>query len=276
MRNNSAILLLVFCIGGIIFWSASNIMGPSHKKMNLVWSDEFDTGTLPDPAKWGYDLGDGCPDVCGWGNNELEYYTADRLENARIENGKLIIEARQEKMGSRDYTSARLVSKKKGDWTYGKMVISAKLPKGTGVWPAIWMLPTNWEYGGWPSSGEIDIMENVGYSPDTVYGSIHTKKFNHVIGTQVTQGIYSNTLNTAFHEYSVEWDKQKIDFLFDGKVYQTFKNNREGFESWPFDKAFHILLNVAVGGNWGGKMGVDTAIWPQQLVVDYVRVYQKK
>lgn len=274
MKSNPAILLLVFCIGAILFWSASNIMGPPHKKMKLVWSDEFDSGTLPDPAKWGYDLGDGCPDVCGWGNNELEYYTANRKENARIENGKLIIEARQEKMGSRDYTSARLVSKKKGDWIYGKMVISAKLPKGTGVWPAIWMLPTHWEYGGWPSSGEIDIMENVGYSPDTIYGSIHTKKFNHVIGTQVTKGIYSNTLNTAFHEYSVEWDKQKIDFLFDGQVYQTFKNNHEGFESWPFDKAFHIILNVAVGGNWGGKHGVDVSIWPQRMEVDYVRVYQ--
>jgi len=274
VKSNSLILLLVICIGAILFWSASNIMGSSEGKMKLVWSDEFDSGTMPDPAKWGYDLGDGCPDVCGWGNNELEYYTADRKENVRIENGKLLIEARQEKMGGRDYTSTRLKSKNKGDWTYGKMVISAKLPKGTGVWPAIWMLPTNWEYGGWPASGEIDIMENVGYSPDTVYGSIHTKKFNHVIGTQVTKGVFSNSLNTEFHEYGVVWDKQKIDFLFDGQVYQTFKNNHEGFESWPFDKAFHIILNVAVGGNWGGKHGVDVSIWPQRMEVDYVRVYQ--
>jgi len=275
MKNRPGILLLiVFCMGAVFFWSATNVMGPTAPKMKLVWSDEFNTGEVPDPAKWSYDLGDGCPEVCGWGNNELQYYTADRKENARIENGKLIIEARLEKMGTKDYTSARLKSKTKGDWTYGRMVISAKLPKGTGVWPAIWMLPTDWAYGGWPASGEIDIMENVGYNPDSLYGSIHTEKFNHVIGTQVTQGLYSTTLSSTFHEYGVEWDKQKIDFLFDGKIFQTFKNNHEGSACWPFDKAFHILLNVAVGGNWGGKHGVDVSIWPQHMEVDYVRVYQ--
>jgi len=275
MKKRSGILLIsIFCIGAILLWSATNVMGPATNKMKLVWSDEFNTGSTPDPTKWGYDLGDGCPDICGWGNNELQYYTADRKENARIENGKLIIEARQEKMGSRDYTSARLKSKMKGDWTYGRIMVSAKIPKGTGVWPAIWMLPTDWAYGGWPASGEIDIMENVGYLPDTIYGSIHTKKFNHVIGTQVTKGVYSTTLNTEFHEYGIEWDKQKVDFLFDGHVFQTFRNNHEGSESWPFDQAFHILLNVAVGGNWGGKHGVDVSIWPQRMEVDYVRVYQ--
>jgi beta-glucanase (GH16 family) len=272
--RSGLILFSLFCLGAVLFWSATNGLPASADKRKLVWSDEFDSGKMPDPAKWSYDLGDGCPDLCGWGNNELQYYTADRKENARIEDGKLIIEAHQEKMGSRDYTSARLKSKMKGDWTYGRMVIRARLPKGTGVWPAIWMLPTDWAYGDWPSSGEIDIMENVGYMPDSLFGSIHTRKFNHVIGTQVTKGIYSSTLSSQFHEYGIDWDKQKIDFLFDGQVYQTFRNNHEGFESWPFDKAFHLLLNLAVGGNWGGKHGVDISIWPQQLVVDYVRVYQ--
>jgi beta-glucanase (GH16 family) len=273
-KRSGLVLFSVFCVAAIIFWSAKSVNGTADHKMKLVWSDEFDKGTLPDPAKWGYDIGDGCPENCGWGNNELQYYTSGQKENARIENGMLVIEARQEKMGSREYTSARVKSKTKGDWTYGKIVVSAKIPHGTGVWPAIWMLPTDWAYGGWPESGEIDIMENVGYMPDSIFGSIHTKKFNHVIGTQVTKGVFSNTLSTEFHEYSVEWDKDQIDFLFDGKVFQTFRNLHEGFESWPFDKNFHILLNIAVGGNWGGKHGVDVSIWPQRMEVDYVRVYQ--
>ncbi|MEP6793861.1 MAG: glycoside hydrolase family 16 protein [Saprospiraceae bacterium] len=273
-RLAGIILFSIICLSAVILWSASNIGSAQAKKTKLIWSDEFDTGFMPDTTKWNYDLGDGCPDLCGWGNNELQYYTSDRKENARIENGHLIIEARQEKMGSRDYTSARLTSKYKGDWTYGRINISAKLPKGLGVWPAIWMLPTDWAYGKWPASGEIDIMENVGYMPDSLFGTIHTKKFNGSIGTQVTKGIYSNTLSSAFHEYGIEWNEQKIDFLFEGKVYQTFKNNHEGSEAWPFDKDFHMMMNLTVGGNWGGKHGVDVSIWPQQLLVDYVRVYQ--
>ena len=275
MIKKSGIMLIIAIIAAaLMFWSTKNAGEPGEQKMKLVWSDEFDHGSLPDPSKWGYDLGDGCPENCGWGNNELQYYTADRKENARIENGMLIIEAHQEKMATKEYTSARVKSKNKGDWTYGKILVRAKLPKGTGVWPAIWMLPTNWEYGGWPASGEIDIMENVGYMPDSLFGSIHTKKFNHVIGTQVTKGVYVNTLSTEFHEYGVMWDKNQIDFLFDGKVYQTFKNLHDGPDSWPFDKDFHIILNIAVGGNWGGKHGVDVSIWPQRMEVDYVRVYQ--
>lgn len=267
-------LLAIICFTAVMMWSASNIGSAQLKKNKLIWSDEFDKGSMPDTAKWNYDLGDGCPDLCGWGNNELQYYTTNRKENARIENGHLIIEARQEKMGSREYTSARLTSKQKGDWTYGRIIISAKLPKGLGAWPAIWMLPTDWAYGEWPASGEIDIMENVGYMPDSLFGTIHTKKFNGSMGTQVSKGTFSNTLSSAFHEFSIEWDEQKIDFLFEGKVYQTFKNNHEGFEAWPFDKAFHMMMNLTVGGNWGGKHGVDVSIWPQQLLVDYVRVYQ--
>lgn len=243
--------------------------------MRLVWSDEFSRAGLPDSTKWGYDLGDGCPGICGWGNNELQYYNANRLQNARVENGYLVIEAHREKMGTKEYSSARMVSKHKGDWTYGRMAIRAKLPKGLGVWPAIWMLPTDWVYGGWPASGEIDIMENVGYMPDSVFGSVHTKRFNHSIGTQVTKGQLSTTLSSDFHEYSIEWDAEKIDFFFDGRQYLTFRNKHEGPDVWPFDRNFHLILNIAVGGNWGGKMGVDKAIWPQKMLIDYVRVYQQ-
>lgn len=242
------------------------------KGLKLVWSDEFNYTGLPDSTHWGYDLGDGCPNVCGWGNNELQYYTRDR-KNARTENGMLIVEARREKMGTKDYTSARLVSKHKGDWTYGRVAVRAKLPKGLGVWPAIWMLPTDWKYGGWPASGEIDIMEMVGYMPDSLFGSSHTKSFNHAIGTQSTKGIFVNDLSTAFHEYALDWHPDRLDFLFDGKVFHTFKNRGTGPDAWPFDQRFHLILNVAVGGNWGGKMGVDEKIWPQRMEVDYVRVY---
>ena len=268
---NALIMAALLLAGACI---ATKPSPPEKKPQRLVWSEEFNYTGLPDTAKWGYDLGDGCPSNCGWGNNELQFYSANRRENARVENGHLVIEARREKTGTREYSSARMVSKHKGDWTYGRMVIRAKLPKGLGVWPAVWMLSTDWSYGGWPESGEIDIMENVGYMPDSVFGSVHTKRFNHVQGTQVTGGVQSTTLSTDFHEYSIEWSAEKIDFFFDGGKYLTFQNTREGPDAWPFDRNFHLILNMAVGGNWGGKKGVDPSIWPQQMLVDYVRVYQ--
>ena len=136
------------------------------------------------------------------------------------------------------------------------------------------MLSTNWEYGGWPESGEIDIMENVGYLPDSLFGTVHTKRFNHIIGTQESARVFSKTLATEFHNYGIEWDAEKMDFLFDGQKYLTFKNRHDGPDAWPFDRKFHLILDVAVGGNWGGKMGVDDSIWPQKMLVDWVRVYQ--
>jgi beta-glucanase (GH16 family) len=246
----------------------------STTSWKLVWADEFDQNGLPDSTKWGYDKGDGCPHNCGWGNNELQSYTVNRSENARVENGHLIIEARKEKTRSRKYSSARMVSKNKGDWTYGKVDVRAKLPTGVGVWPAIWMLPTDWKYGGWPGSGEIDIMEFVGYMPDSLFGTVHTQRFNHGIGTQVSKGLFDKSLSTEFHNYGIEWTAEKIDFFYDGQLYLTFTNRHEGFEAWPFDQRFHLIFNIAVGGNWGGKKGVDESIWPQRMEIDYVRVYQ--
>lgn len=234
-----------------------------------VWADEFKYKGLPDSTKWHYDTGGH-----GWGNNELQFYTASRKENARVEKGKLIIEAKKEDYKAWKYTSARVISKHKGDWKYGRIEVKAKLPKGKGIWPAIWMLPTKWAYGGWPKSGEIDIMEFVGYMPDSVFGSIHTERFNHSIGTQQTKGLYFNDILRKFHIYSIVWTENAIDFFIDNKKYYTFTNDRTGSKSWPFDKAFHLLLNVAVGGNWGGKFGVDDSIFPQKMEIDYVRVYQ--
>lgn len=242
--------------------------------MKLVWSDEFNGTGLPDARKWSYDIGDGCPEVCGWGNNEAQYYTSQRLENAKQQDGNLVITARKEPMGGKEYTSARLVTKHKGDWKYGLIEVRAKLPKGRGTWPAIWMLPTDWKYGGWPASGEIDIMENVGYYPDSLYGTVHTKRFNHLAGTQKGGVIHCKTMQSDFHVYGIKWDAEMIEFLLDGKEYHRFKNEHTDSDAWPFDQPFHLILNMAVGGNWGGKMGIDESIWPQQMLVDWVRVYE--
>lgn len=234
----------------------------------LVWQDEFNGSGLPDEEKWGYDVGGN-----GWGNNELQYYTQADTNNARVEDGKLIIEAHKETYSNNEYTSARLITKNKGDWKYGRFEIKAKVPAGTGTWPAIWMLPTDWEYGGWPSSGEIDIMEYVGYQPNTIHQSVHTQTYNHQSGTEITKSSNVETAEEEFHLYAMEWNENKIDFFVDGRLRLTFEN--EGtWQKWPFDKRFHMLLNIAIGGDWGGVQGVDDSIFPVQMEVDYVRVYQ--
>lgn len=241
-----------------------------------VWCDEFDYEGLPNSDKWSYDVGGH-----GWGNNELQYYTENDLDNANVKNGFLTITARKEAMENKAYTSARLVTKGKGDWLYGKIQIKAKLPSGVGTWPAIWMLPTDWSYGGWPYSGEIDIMEHVGYDMNKVYSTIHTGAYNHTLGTQIGFEYTSNTLETDFHVYEIEWEPGIIKSYIDGILYATFTYNPDTSEgiklsdAWPFDDEFHLILNIAVGGSWGGQQGVDTDIWPQEMVVDYVRVYQK-
>lgn len=243
-----------------------NIFGQTY---DLVWSDEFDYSGLPDEAKWNYDVGGS-----GWGNQELQYYTSKRLQNARVEDGKLIIAAIRESYSGLDYTSARLITKYKGDWLYGKIEISAKLPAGRGTWPAIWMLPTDWEYGGWPSSGEIDIMEHVGYDEGVVHATVHTEAFNHTIGTQVGSTIQIDDATSAFHVYAMEWTPVKMDFFVDGTKYFTFNKNSDDYKKWPFNKRFHLLLNIAVGGSWGGSQGVDVYAFPTQMEIEFVRVYQ--
>lgn len=240
----------------------------------LVWADEFEKAGAPDNSRWDYDLGDGCPDVCGWGNNELEYYTNDP-KNVRVENGMLVIQAIKEEKGGKHYTSTRIVSKTKGDWLYGRIEVKAKLPRGKGTWPAIWMLSTDWIYGGWPESGEIDIMEHVGFDPGIIHGTIHTEAYNHVKGTQKEGKITVADAQDAFHVYAIEWTASKIDFYVDDKKYHSVtKVASDDYKGWPFDQRFHIIMNIAVGGNWGGMQGVDESIWPQKMEVDYVRVYQ--
>ena len=234
----------------------------------LIWSDDFTYSGLPDSTKWNYDVGGH-----GWGNNELQFYTKQRLENVRVEKGYLTIEARKESWEGKNYTSARLVTKGKGDWQYGKIEVRARLPKGLGTWPAIWMLGSTTPLR-WPDDGEIDIMEHVGYNQGTVHASIHCKKYYHSIGTQRTDTIKVADCSEKFHVYAVEWNKDSVKVSVDQNTYFRFANERSGYEAWPFDNKMYLLLNIAVGGNWGGKYGVDENIWPQKMEVDYVRVYQ--
>lgn len=242
----------------------------------LVWSDEFDYEGLPDDSKWSYDVGDGCPDLCGWGNNEKQYYTQNRVENAQVQDGHLTITARKESYKGGGYTSARLLTRNKRAWTYGRIEVKAKLPSGRGTWPAIWMLPEEWVYGGWPSSGEIDIMEHVGHEPNRIYATAHTEAFNHADGTQNTDTLRVPDAEHRFHRYSIEWTPDAITWFVDDEQYAIFKNRGQTYREWPFDQPFHLILNIAVGGNWGGQEGIDDTIWPQEMVVDYVRVYQQK
>lgn len=239
---------------------------------DLVWNDEFDGDTL-DLTKWSYEIND-----YGGGNNELQYYTD---KNALLNGGILSITAKYENYLTRDYTSSRIVSKNKGDFTYGIVEARIKVPAGLGTWSAFWMMPTVSRYGGWPDSGEIDIMENVGYAENVVHGTVHTEAFNHILGTQKGGTYYALTdAATQFHIYKIEWLPDKIKFFVDGVNYYTF--NPASFsvcpdsEQWPFDGDFFIILNLAVGGNWGGSQGVDPLDYPTTMEIDYVRVYQSE
>jgi beta-glucanase (GH16 family) len=278
MQNSSGLTRLfsiLFCIGFVDCTQsqtpvASSIVEKYEFGKIPVWQDEFDYSGKPDPKKWNYDLGGD-----GWGNHELENYT-DNLENARVENGNLIIEARREKSGKQQYSSARLVSKGKGDFLYGKFEIRAKLPQGRGTWPAIWMLASGQSFGnkGWPDNGEIDIMEHVGFDQNRIHGNIHSKAFNHVSKTNKGGKILLTDASTAFHIYFCEWTPESISIGVDGQEYFRFnKESGYSWEQWPFDKSFHLLLNMAIGGDWGGQKGVDDSIFPQKMEVDFVRVY---
>jgi beta-glucanase (GH16 family) len=268
---------------------------PSHgadsASWKLVWSDEFNQPGQPDPAKWGYEVG-------FVRNQEAQFYTLNRKENARVEGGNLIIEARKEQFtpamapdtdkgvwrrkGSADYTSASLTTKGKVDWTNGRIEVKAKLPAGRGTWPAIWMLGTNINQAGWPTCGEIDIMEFVGYQPGVIHANVHMAKYNHAKGTGKGSTIKQADVTSEFHVYGLEWHPDRLDFFLDEQKYFTFKNEHPGSpvgahtDVWPFDKAQYLILNLAIGGAWGGQKGIDDSIFPTRYYIDYVRVYQSK
>jgi beta-glucanase (GH16 family) len=265
--NNSILLLFAFAVVTSCNNSTTKT-SPAADTLKLSWSDEFNYSGLPDSALWNYDTGGH-----GWGNNELQYYTYKRLENARVENGNLVIEARREPWLGSQYTSTRLVTKGKGEWQYGRVEVRARIPSGLGTWPAIWMLGAT-DPLEWPDDGEIDIMEHVGFNQGYIHGSIHSKKYNHVIGTQKTDTIYVPDCSDKFHVYTAEWNKDSLKVSMDDSVYFRFSNEHSGYDAWPFDNKMYLLLNIAVGGNWGGQKGVDSTIYPRRMEIDYVRVYQ--
>lgn len=231
----------------------------------LIWSDEFNTPSVPDPSKWGYDLGDGCPDICGWGNNELQYYT-NRSENVSVSNGTLKIIAKTENYNGKAFTSARLLSKDKFSFKYGIVEVRAKLPAGVGTWPAIWSLGNNFPTAGWPVCGEMDIMEHVGRDLNEIYGTLHYPGRSG--GTADGNSRLISNATTAFHIYSLEWSSSIIKIFVDGDLIHSVINSG----SIPFNQNFFLILNVAMGGNFAGP--VDPVFTSAAMEVDYIRVYQ--
>jgi beta-glucanase (GH16 family) len=276
--------LLAFFVLPLLLFSAHHqpAVNP-NKNYNLVWHDEFDgrDGSLPDPKKWTYDLGGG-----GWGNQELESYT-NRAENARIENGNLVITARKENYeGSdqiaREYTSARLKTQGLFSQAYGRFEARIKIPSGQGVWPAFWMLGDNISSVGWPKCGEIDIMENVGKEPGLVHGSLHGPMTSGAATdlTSTARLSAGKDFAAAFHLYAVEWEPDGVRFYVDETLYATFSASSVASTpatagSWVFDHPFFLVLNVAVGGDWPGPPD-STTRFPQTMLIDYVRVYSAK
>lgn len=262
----------LFLAGLLICFGSLSARGQTN--WTLIWADEFTqaNGTLPDSTKWAYDIGTGRG---GWGNNERQYYTA-RTNNVRIENNQLVIEAKPESYMGSGYTSARLKTQGKASWTYGRMEARMKLPRGQGIWPAFWMLGTNNTSVHWPTCGEIDILENIGREPTIIHGTVHGPGYSG--GGGIGRG-YSLPGNPVFaddfHVYAIEWTPNQITWFVDGTHYFTVTPaSLPPGANWVFNQPQFLILNLAVGGNWPGYPD-GTTIFPQQLTVDYVRVYEK-
>ncbi len=247
----------------IYFLCLLNILACSNSDP-LLWSEEFDKEQL-NLENWNFELGDGCPDLCGWGNNEPQIYTK---ENHEIKDGRLYITVKKE---GNTYSSTRLTTENKFEFQYGRVEARAKLPTGKGIWPAIWMLGSNHREVGWPLCGEIDILEYLGREPSMVFNSLHTKdSHGNTINTKKTR---IEDIEKGFHTYVVDWSPTKIDFLVDEKLLYSFNPEERTEEVWPFDQPFYLILNSAIGGNFGGHTIDDTAL-PQEFVIDYIRVYK--
>ena len=236
----------------------------------LVWSDEFSYTGLPDSTRWLYETG-------YVRNRELQYYTAHRPENARVEGGYLILEARHDSAlidgEIRPITSASLHTNTRAEWTYGRIEVRAQVPASLGTWPAAWLLGNDISVSGWPRCGEIDIMEHVGYMPDSFHVNVHTEAYNHTKGTHKGAQFFTPD-PTGFHTFAVEWQRDRLDFYHDGQWVFAFEKESDAPEVWPFQHSFYLILNLAFGGSWGGARGVDVSSLPQRYVIDWVRVYQ--
>src|SRR3970040_400070 len=245
----------------------------SKHDYKLIWSDEFNYVGLPDATKWGYETGGH-----GWGNNEKQYYKEKSIKNSFVKDGNLHIVALKEKFENSNYTSAKLTTYQKMSLQYVKIEVRAKLPQGKGNWPAIWMLPESIQTGSedWPLCGEIDIMEHVGKDEKMVEVSLPSHIYNHVINTQITHFEKIDDVVNNFHKYGIEWDEKSIKFFIDDKLFYESVKGENGRvtanEGWPFDKPFYLILNLAIGGNWGAD--IDDSIFPNEMEIDYVRIYK--
>lgn len=245
-----------------------------YQGWKLSFSDEFNYKGLPDAANWNYDIGGH-----GWGNNEAQFYTLADSNNVKVNNGTLKIIALNKQIEQNNYTSAKLTTYQRYSMQYGKVDCRAKLPAGKGTWPAIWMLPNSIKNNteDWPLCGEIDIMEHVGKDPNTIHNSLHSFLYNHIKNTQITYFQKVDAVSDQFHNYGIEWTPDYIQFLIDEKVVFRSNKGENGRETknegWPFDKSYFLILNLAIGGNWGGT--IDPSIFPSIFEIDYVRIYQK-
>ena len=254
---NKILLLLTFPL----FMNCQN-----KQNRTLIWSDEFEGNKL-NAENWNFVIGNGCPGLCGFGNNELQVYTN---QNHTVENGMLTIKTQYK---DSVYSSTRIHSQNKQSFQYGYFEVRAKLPTGEGIWPAFWLLGNNIKEVGWPMCGEIDVLEYVGKTPSIIHTSLHTKdSHGKTINTKETK---INNIEQGFHLYAVDWTPEKMDFYIDHQKVYTFNPIVKNEKTWPFNQPFYILLNVAVGGNFGGPK-VDNQMFPQEFVIDYVRVYKNE
>lgn len=234
----------------------------------LLWSDHFKVDGAPDSTIWNIDHAGH-----GFGNNENQFYTRD-LKNAFVKDGILNIVARKEKYEHRDYTSAKLTTYQKKSIHYGRVEVMAKIPQGAGTWPAIWFLGEQFHEIGWPICGEIDLMEHVGKNPKNIHFSLHSKSFNFHRHNQPTMVVYKEDIFDGFHEYAINWDENSISFELDKINVATFKKRENAdVEEWPFNQPMYLILNLAIGGNWGGA--IDDSIFPVSLQIKYVNVYER-
>lgn len=236
-----------------------------QKPPELYWSEEFEGNEL-NLETWNFELGDGCPALCGWGNDEAQEYTRD---NHKLEDGKLIITARKD--GSR-YTSTRITTSGKMEFQYGRLEAKAKLPRGVGIWPAIWLLGANIEDVGWPGCGEIDMLEYLGKEPGQVFTSLHTAdSYGNTLNTRKTK---IEGIEDGYHLFAMDWEPDEIRFFVDGEMVYRFNPEARSEEVWPFDQPFFLIINMAIGGNFGGPE-IDNAIFPQEFIIDYIRIFKR-
>lgn len=236
------------------------------------WSEEFNYEGKPDSSKWSFDYGTG---ENGWGNNELQYYV-NTPQNIAVNNGILQIHAIHEPTNEMAYSSSKIKTLGKKGFKYGRIEVAAKVPRQVGTWPAVWMMPVHNVYGGWPKSGEIDIVEHVGYDPNQLHITVHTLDYNGMNNNQKGSNTHVERAISHFNIYRIDWTEEGIiGYINDKKVYE-YLNNGKGYASWPFDQEFYLIVNLAVGGNWGGRQGVENETFPATFEVDYIRYYPLK